>query len=116
VPVAKILIPLTILAAVFTTGLSILAVHGHRFGAEGAELLWTFEFRILLAFWVRIDRKVRSFRLPFEFDAFVFFAWPVAVPYYLYRTRSSRGLLLTAAIYVLYLAPNVVANIIRLTR
>jgi len=115
VPIAKLLIPLTILAAVFAIGLSILAVHGHRLHPEGAELLWMFEVRILLAFWVRTDRRARRFSLPFEFDAFVFFAWPLAVPYYLHRTRGGRGLLLTAAIYGLYLAPEVIADILRLT-
>jgi hypothetical protein len=53
--------------------------------------------------------------LPFEFDAFVFFGWPVVVPYYLYRTRGGRGLIVTAAVYTLYVIPEVISAIIRLT-
>jgi len=50
--------------------------------------------------------------LPFEFDAFVFFGWPVVVPYYLYRTRGKRGLILTAAVYLLFVVPTVISAIV----
>ena len=116
VSVSKLLVPLTILAAIFASGLSILATRGRTLHPEGAELLWTFEFRLLLAFWVRLDRGVRSFSLPFEFDALVFFVWPVAIPYYLYRTRGRRGFLYAAAIFGLYLAPDLIASIVQVTR
>jgi hypothetical protein len=55
------------------------------------------------------------FSVPFEFGAFVFFIWPLVVPHYLYRTRSGRGLLFVAGIYGLYLTPDVVAQIARIT-
>ena len=98
----------------FTVGRSFLAVHG--LGAPGAvELLWTFEFRIVLAWWVRVDRQIQGFSAPFEFDAFVFFAWPFIVPYYLYRTRGGRGLFVVAGVYGLYLMPYLTAQIVRIT-
>jgi hypothetical protein len=103
---------LIILTAVFAIGLSILVVHGSSLRPQATEVLWTFEFRTLLAIWVRMDRNNRSLSLPFEFDAFVFFAWPVAVPYYLYRIRGWRGLFLSAAIYGLYVTPEVIAAIV----
>jgi hypothetical protein len=71
--------------------------------------LWGLEFQALLAVWVRMDRRRRNMSLPFEFDAFVFFAWPVAFPYYLYRTRHKQGLAVTAAVYTLYFAPAVIS-------
>jgi hypothetical protein len=107
------LIPLVVLTTICTVGRWFLAVHG--LGApEAVELLWTFEFRIVLAWWVSVDRRIRGFRLPFEFDALVFFAWPFIVPYYLYRTRGRRGLFLVTGIYVLYLLPYLTALIARL--
>jgi len=51
------------------------------------------------------DRRARAFDVPFEFDAFVFWAWPVVVPYYLYRSRGGRGLLLALSICGLYRVP-----------
>ena len=80
------------------------------------ELLWGFEFGFILAGWVSVDRRVRGFNVPYEFDAFVFFIWPFVVPYYLYRTRGGRGLLFAACIYIFYLTPHVVAVIARIVR
>jgi hypothetical protein len=102
------------LAAIYATGLLVLASHGYATPGASA-LLWPLEFQALLAIWVRIDRRRRNVSLPFEFDAFVFFGWPVVVPYYLYRTRGSRGLFVTAAVYMLYVAPTVISTIVRLT-
>jgi hypothetical protein len=113
VSVWQCLIPLVVLTTIFTVGRSFLAVHG--LGAPGAaELLWTFEFRIVLAWWVSVDRRIRGFSVPFEFDALVFFAWPFIVPYYLYRTRGKRGLFLVTGLYGLYLMPYLTAQIARI--
>jgi hypothetical protein len=115
VSVLRLLLPLVILTAIYAIGLSVLASHGHAAHPEATALLWSFEFQVLLAIWVRMDRRRRNVSLPFEFDAFVFFVWPVVVPYYLYRTRSGRGLIVTAAVYTLYVIPEVISAIIRLT-
>jgi len=113
VSVWQCLIPLVVLTTIFTVGRSFIAIH--NLGAPGAaELLWTFEFRLVLAWWVRVDRRARGFSVPFEFDAFVFFAWPFIVPYYLYRTRGRRGLFLVTGIYGLYLMPYFAAQIVRI--
>jgi hypothetical protein len=102
--IAKSLTPLVALVAIFALGLSICAAYRTN-NPEATELLWTFEFRLLLTWWVHADRRARSFGVPFEFDAFVFWAWPVVVPYYLYRSRGGRGLLLALSIWELYRVP-----------
>jgi len=102
--IAKSLTPLGVLTAIFALGLSICAAY--RTGNPNAtELLWTFEFRLLLTWWVHADRRARDFGVPFEFDAFVFWAWPLVVPYYLYRSRRGRGLLFALGIFGLYAMP-----------
>ena len=115
----RLLLLLVILTAIYAVGLSVLASHGYTARPESTALLWGFEFQTLLSIWVRIDRKQRNLSLPFEFDAFVFFGWPVAVPYYLYRTRGKRGLVVAAAVYTLYVTPAVISAtasvIVRLT-
>ena len=110
----RLLLLLFILTAIYAIGLSILAFHGSPDRAEATALLWSLEFQTLLAVWVRMDRRHRNVSLPFEFDTFVFFGWPVALPYYLYRTRGRRGLIVTAAVYTLHVAPGVISTIVRL--
>jgi hypothetical protein len=88
-------------------------LHG-RDAPETTQLLWTFEFSLILTLWVRADRQVRGFSVPFEFDAFVFFAWPAVVHYYLYRSRGGRGLLLGVGIWGLNITPPVTAQLVRI--
>ena len=72
---------LVAITTLYTIGLSILAIRGLG-NPEIAPILWSTEVRLILALWVRADREVRRFAVPFEFDAFVFFAWPLVLPYY----------------------------------
>ena len=107
----RLLLLLVLLTAIYAVGLSVLASHGYSARPQATSLLWGFEFQALLAIWVRMDRRRRNLSLPFEFDAFVFFFWPLVVPYYLYRTRGKRGVLVTAAVYALYVTPAVISGI-----
>jgi hypothetical protein len=66
--------------------------------------------------WAAIDRRSRSFSVPFEFDAFVFFAWVVVVPYYLLKTRGTRGLIGAIGFWALAITPTVASQVILLTR
>jgi hypothetical protein len=92
-PTVKYLIALVVLTLIYTFGLSILTVHGGQASSVSISR-WYYGFALVLIAWVRADRRVHEFQSPFEFDVFLFFAWPVVVPYYLYRTRGGRGLLL----------------------
>ena len=62
-------------------------------------------FNYILAWWVYGDRHKRGFPVPFEFEAFVFFAWPIALPYYLFSTRGWRvaTLIIIALVIVVFL-------------
>ena len=108
-------LPLVALTVIFATGLSIFAARGVA-ASRSTELLWSFEFQLILTLWVAADRRNRGFSLPYEFDTFVFFAWPAVVPYYLYRSRGRRGLLLGAGIWALYIAPYLTALTVRIAR
>jgi len=105
---AVYLVPLIALTAIYTVGLSLIAVR--RLGSpEHAGLLYALAFSLLLTYYVRADRRVRDFRVPFEFDVFVYFAWPIFVPYYLFRTRGWIGLVFGVGICVMFAAPILVA-------
>ena len=90
-------VPLALLAAFSAVGQSLLAVHGLG-PSRATELLWAFEFQLVLALWIRADRRARGFSVPFEFDTFVFFAWPLVLPHYLLRTRGGSVLFSAAGI------------------
>ncbi|MBZ5696286.1 MAG: hypothetical protein LAN36_13105 [Acidobacteriia bacterium] len=77
--------------------------------SELAGLLWSFAIRTIAVVWLRANRRALKFSVPYEFDAFAFAAWPLVVPYYLYRTRGGRGLLLAAKIGGLIAVPYLVA-------
>jgi hypothetical protein len=84
--------------------------YGGKLGLPATtNMLWSFLSATILVCWVRADMRGREFRAPFEFEAFVFFAWPIVVPYYLCRTRGWRGLLLALAMAGLVIAPAVAA-------
>ena len=68
-------------------------------------------FQTIVALWIRADRLARQLKMPFEFDAFVFFLWPVLVPYYFCKTRGLRGSLIALGVYALILASLVFAAI-----
>ena len=74
--------------------------------------LWVYGYGLLLAWWVKQDRRKRGYTAPFEYEAFVFFAWPIMAPYYLYRTRGSRGLMWGVGIFAFSFFPDISAKLL----
>jgi hypothetical protein len=109
----KRLIPLILLTFIYSVGLSVLASRGVGTPA-GANLLWRVIFALLMVRWVEVDRRTRRFHPPYEFGAFVFFAWKVVVPYYLIKTRGARGLIGTLGFWALAITPELISRIILL--
>jgi len=105
---------LIFLTLIYTSAGTVLASH-HVSLSEESALLWRFLSSFFIACWVHLDRRTRKLNWPFEFDAFVFFAWPVALPYYLLKSRGMRGLLLAALIFALIPLLQAVQIVIRLT-
>jgi len=86
-------------------------------GAEGPRRTaqaWSLVSRVLMGWWVLIDRRARGVGMPFEFEAFVVFVWPFVLVYYLYRTRRFKGLLLALGLWLLSEMPEMVTDIGRL--
>jgi hypothetical protein len=109
------LIPLILLTLIFTASREVLAVHHLGMPGESA-MLESVSRQLFIALWIYLDRKGRQLNLPFEFEAFVFFAWPIVLPYYLVKSRGVRGLLLAALFFALSIVPSVVAETVRLLR
>ncbi len=80
---------------------------------QGVELTslaasaWPFLFCVLLVFWVLEDsRRHPEIYKPFEFDYLVLL-WVIPyLPYYLWRTRGARGLLMLCGFVALFCLGN----------
>src|SRR6187401_3153919 len=48
-------------------------------------------FSLIMAWWIIADARKRQKQLCY--DSFIYFAWPVVVPVYLFQTRGWRALL-----------------------
>jgi len=77
-----------------------------------AMTFYNFAFAFLVACGVEADRRVRRVRAPYEYAAFVFFLWPIAVPVYLIRTRRWRGLAIALGVLVLSELPFLAALLV----
>ena len=83
-----------------------------RYGEDiprSTQTLWLLSSGFALAWWVRLDKRVRRFDASFDFEAFVFFGWALVMPYYLWRTRGLRGVIAGFGIVALYFLPVLVA-------
>lgn len=58
-----------------------------------AEIASTIAEGFIMAFWVLADARKRQRNLPYDYGSLVFFAWPIAVPIYLFQTRGARALI-----------------------
>jgi hypothetical protein len=111
---SKSLLPLIALTFIYSAGLAVLASRGIS-DTEGLRLFWIYTFALFMVRWVGIDRRSRGVSVPFEFDAFVFFAWYLVVPYYLLRTRGARGLINALGFWTLALTPTLISSVILLS-
>ena len=64
-----------------------------RQDSVSSAFLSRFAFTIILSSWVAADARARECNLCYDFDSFVFFAWPIVLPDYLFRTRGLRAFL-----------------------
>ena len=89
----------------------VFGIRGLSVPAE-TEALWAIFFGATWAWWVYADRRVTGTHQPFEFEALVFFGWPLAVPYYLLTTRTRRSRAPTVSVWLLFAAPWCVAGVV----
>lgn len=68
--------------------------------SEEFERVWGYIFPLLLAFWVEADSKGRPevYRPSFDMGLFIYLIWIVYLPFYLLRTRGTRGWLWIAGL------------------
>ena len=87
------------------------AAYAH-YGVEPStlfELSRTWGLSLLLVWWVEADARETGYRPCFEYNAFMFFGWPVLLPHYLLRTRGRHGFLLIFYFLALLFGPAAIA-------
>ena len=55
------------------------------------EFLYSFASTGLICWWIRDDSKRQGVSWPLDLGMFLYSAWPVIVPYHLFKTRGLRG-------------------------
>jgi hypothetical protein len=78
--------------------------------SAGLTIVFSYLFASSLGLWVISDAQERGRSLPYDFGTFVFFAWGLLVPWYLFSTRGWRGLLVIGGFVLLYLAAAFLGN------
>ena len=73
--------------------------------SDASDTLWAILYSVLVAVWATKEPKQESFQAPFEFGAFLYFAWPIVLPYYLVKTRGIEGLVLFIGFVGMYAMP-----------
>ena len=84
--------------------------------SKRAELAAEFALPLIIGSWVIADARKRGRQLCYDYDSFVFLAYPIIAPVYLFQTRGVRGfltLLLFAAIWLIAMLPVFVVSIVR---
>jgi hypothetical protein len=71
---------------------------------------------LIVASWVMADAQKRQRQLCYDYGSFVFFAWPVVVPVYLFRTRGVRAFLTLLCFAGIWLVAMLVALVVFIVR
>jgi polyferredoxin len=56
-----------------------------------------------IGWWLRTDSRKRGVASIYDLGFFLYIAWPVVLPYYLFKTRGAKGLLLILGFIAVYL-------------
>ena len=84
---------------------SVMGYSGYSPSVE-ATVLMDKSLIFMFAWWAFEDAREQHYHRPYEFGAFIFFAWPVVLPAYLVATRGWRGLSLFPIFLFLYTLPS----------
>ena len=95
--------------------LAAVALHDNAGAPSGmpavAALIAGYLFTGSLALWVELDAQKRQRPLPYDYGSFVFFAWLVVVPVYLFSTRGRRAFIALGCFTLIYVAAVILGSI-----
>jgi hypothetical protein len=106
----------TLMLGMYAVASCIVSGLGGGQSGSPADLASGLAFPLIIASWVTFDARKRGHRLCYDYDSFVFFAWPIVVPVYLFRTRGTRAFLTLAAFVGLWLVVMIATFLISAVR
>jgi hypothetical protein len=92
--------------AIFTIHCGSLSLAGTSMD-ENYVRLCRYAFSFIIAIWALKKIKNENLTKPFELSAFLFFLWPLILPYYLFKTDRFMGILMYLGILVLLTIPTI---------
>ena len=92
------------LSVLFSAYATVLGLKGIEVGTALAST-WTIVFAILVACWARADAATQKVHRTLDFSFYFLAVWPLALPYYLIKTRRIEGLILFVGFFALYFSP-----------
>lgn len=117
---SRLLPPLTTPTALLYIFLTFTQIVAGIYLTSGLEppALFSFAFSLgivwLVGWWLRTDSRKREFRLVYDLGLFLYIAWPIVLPYYLFKTRGIRGLLVILGFVGVYIGGAVVGMMLYL--
>jgi len=73
--------------------------------SDATDALWSGVFLLTTIFWAYYDADRRDFDKPFDFGFLIYVFWPIALPWYLIKTRGIEGLLIFLGFMAIWLGP-----------
>jgi hypothetical protein len=81
----------TVVLWIYFFALAALLVFSEEDANRTADVIAQLTFPLILSLWVLVDARKRGQQLCYDYGSFVFLAWPIIVPAYLFQTRGFRA-------------------------
>jgi hypothetical protein len=76
------------------------------------RLLYSLCFLWIIGWWLQRDSRERGFSLVYDMGFFLLIAWPIIMPYYLFKTRGPKAFLTLLAFLAVYLGTYIMTVVI----
>ncbi|WP_370280694.1 hypothetical protein [Pontibacterium sp.] len=73
--------------------------------SESTQVIWAIIFLFSTIMWAYYDADRKDFDKPFDFGLLVYVFWPIALPWYLLKTRGLEGVLIFLGFLFLFVGP-----------
>ena len=83
------------------------------YSASGLEppasftLIYIFAFLWIIGWWLRVDSRRRGLSWVFDMGLFLYVAWPFILPYYVVKSRGTKGLLVILYFVAVYIGATI---------
>lgn len=80
----------------------------------GFSLIYPIGYLWIVGWWLREDSRKRGITWLYDMGLFLYIAWPFIMPYYLLKTRRTRGLLVMLVFMATYVGAFILGAVLHL--